>query len=145
MNRFSVTFLEKRVRLYTCNKEVYNNLFLQYKSFCTSDDILCQTMLNDEITFYVYEKNDDIANSINHHIFQKICTVDPRLYVIINIHEDVPGIDHIGIIYHISGYFLKKHIPILYINTYGHNLVLVSEEYLSQVQNIFNEIAYISE
>jgi hypothetical protein len=144
MNRFSVTFLDKKARLYTCNKEVYNNLFLKYKSFCTSDDILCQTMMGDEITFYVYEKMGDITNSINHHIFQKICTVDPRSYLIINIHEDVPGIDHIGIIHHISGYFLKKQIPILYINTYGYNLVLVSDEYLSQVQNIFNEIAYIS-
>ena len=137
MIRFSVTFLDKKARLYTCNSQVYTNCFND------SRFILCQTRLDDEHTFYVYDVPNDIENVADHNLFKAMCISDPRVYTVINIHEDCPGIDHIGIIHHISGYFLKKHIPILYINTYGHNLILVSDEYLSQVQDIFSEIAYV--
>jgi ACT domain len=142
MNRFSVTFLSERARLYTINKDIYYH-FLSKMDLVLKNTILCQTVLGDEYTYYIYDRPNDISNSLNHDFFKKMCVnEDPRSYIIINIHEDCPGIDHVGIIHHISGYFLKKQIPILYINTYGHNLVLVSEEYLSQVQDIFSEIAY---
>jgi hypothetical protein len=137
MNRFSVTFLDKKARLYTCNRDVYTT------GLSESRFILCHTRLEDEHTFYVYDVPNDIENVADHRFFQAMCTADPRLYTVINIHEDCPGIDHIGIIHNISGYFLKKQIPILYINTYGHNLILVSDEHLSQVQDIFSEIAYV--
>jgi hypothetical protein len=55
----------------------------------------------------------------------------------------VPGIDHVGIIYQISKRFVEKHIPILYINTYGHNIVLVLEEYLPRAFEVLKEIAYV--
>jgi hypothetical protein len=68
---------------------------------------------------------------------------DPRVYRAIDIHEDVPGIDHVGIIYQISKRFVDKQIPILYINTYGHNIVLVLEEYLPRAFEVLKEIAYV--
>lgn len=143
MKKFSVTFLKDRARLYKMNDDHFLQFYLSYDSYFLRSDILCQTILENEYTFYVYEKEDNSINLYHHSLFKKYSdTSDPRTYLIINIHEDCPGIDHVGIIHHISGYFLKKEIPILYINTYGHNLVLVSDEYLSQVQDILNEIAY---
>ncbi len=143
MNKFSVTFLNEKAHLYKMNRVNFSEFYLKHNTYFLRNDILCQTILENECTFYVYERENDICNSLIHNLFKEHCeTSDPRSYLIINIHEDCPGIDHVGIIHHISGYFLKKQIPILYINTYGHNLVLVSEEYLSQVQDIFSEIAY---
>lgn len=49
--------------------------------------------------------------------------------MVYDLHEDIPGIDHVGIIHRISGMFLEKEIPILYVNTFGHNLVFVAEEH----------------
>jgi hypothetical protein len=97
-------------------------------------------MLDDEITFYfhVLEKN-----AASHAVFQSICVHDPRVYRAIDIHEDVPGIDHVGIIYQISKRFVDKQIPILYINTYGHNIVLVLEEYFPRAFEVLKEIAYV--
>jgi hypothetical protein len=136
MNKFSIEILEEKVKLYKCSREEYKNILLKYKLYNT-DDILCHTQLKDEITLYHIvnivnnqEENNERSESLktNNHILSKLCISDHRIYNVINIYEDIPGIDHVGIIHNISKLFLEKNIPILYINTYGHNIILVSEE-----------------
>ncbi len=129
MNKFSIEIMPFVIKLYKCSREEFKNIILKYNIF-DIDDILCQTFLQDEITLYYKYNSESIDNSTNNMIFSKICTSDNRLYTVINIYEDIPGIDHVGIIYKISKLFLEKNIPILYVNTYGHNLILVSEEHI---------------
>jgi len=107
-------------------------------------DILGITLLQDEITFYMYVKSDDNINTENHLLLRRITTHDPRLYHVFDIHEDIPGIDHVGIIHNISRYFLEKQIPILYVNTYGHNLILVSEDHYPVARQILQDIGRLS-
>ena len=157
MNKFSIRVLPQKIKLYKCNIEEYKNIFKKYNLY-NDEDVLCKTILEDEVTFYYflkyYEnndnnndyKNDDNKNNENHyihHILSKICVSDPRKYTVINIYEDVPGIDHVGIIYNISRLFLEKNIPILYINTYGHNLVIISEEFLENAIETLKNIGNI--
>jgi hypothetical protein len=105
----------------------------------------------DEITLYVYCKPDnreenktfETFNQFEHHLLSKLCTFDPRVYHIINIHEDIPGIDHIGIISRISRLFSEKEIPILYVNTYSYNLVMVASEWMEKACTILGEIGLI--
>ena len=139
MDKFSVTLLPGTIRLYKCTREQFQGI-VRHRFYDITNDILCQTMLDDEVTFYfhVLEKN-----AASHAVFQSICVHDPRSYRAIDIHEDVPGIDHVGIIYQISKRFVDKQIPILYINTYGHNIVLVLEEYLPRAFEVLKEIAYV--
>jgi hypothetical protein len=139
MDKFSVTLLPGIIKLYKCTREQFLGI-VKHRFYDITKDILCQTMLDDEVTFYfhVLEKN-----AASHHVFQSICVHDPRSYRAIDIHEDVPGIDHVGIIYQISKRFVQKQIPILYINTYGHNIVLVLEEYLPRAFEVLKEIAYV--
>ena len=140
MDKFSVTLLPGQIRLYKCNREDFQRI-VRHKFYNITKDILCQTMLEDEITFYLHVLED---NAATHVVFQSICdTNDIRNYHVIDIHEDVPGIDHVGIIYRISKRFVEKHIPILYINTFGHNMVLVLEEYLPKAFEVLKEIAYV--
>ena len=126
MNKFSIEILDEKVKLYKCSREEYKNILQKYKLY-NIDDILCHTQLKDEITLYHIVKNEE-ENKTNNHILSKLCISDQRIYNVINIYEDIPGIDHVGIINNISSLFMEKNIPILYINTYGHNIVLVSEE-----------------
>jgi len=139
MNKFSVTLLPGLIRLYTCNRVELQHI-IRHRFYDVSRDILCQTMLDDEITFYLRVLD---GNAASHAVFQSICITDPRPYRAIDIHEDVPGIDHIGIIYQISRRFVEKEIPILYINTYGHNIVLVVEEYIAKAMEVLKEIEYV--
>jgi hypothetical protein len=139
MEKFSVTLLPGSLRLYTCSREIFQRI-VSNRYYDITKDILCQTVLNDEVTFYIHNLE---SNSATHEVFQSICISDPRIYRSFDIHEDVPGIDHIGIIYQISKRFVDKHIPILYINTFGHNLIIVLEEYLPQAVDVLKEIAYV--
>jgi hypothetical protein len=143
MNKFSVSILPEKVKLYTCQRDDFMNVIMRFKLYDFTKDIICQTFLNNEITFYMYYKEDDKESLVVHKMFTKICTSDQRIYHVFDIHEDLPGIDHIGIIHHISKYFLKKEIPIMYFNTYGHNIILVSSEYMENALQILNEIAHL--
>uniref|UniRef100_A0A6C0KD75 CASTOR ACT domain-containing protein n=1 Tax=viral metagenome TaxID=1070528 RepID=A0A6C0KD75_9ZZZZ len=125
---FSTTLMPRKVRIYKFTRDEYRR---HYRLFIKSDEnIMCQTFLEDEITLYKYSGDDDDA-------FTDICNVyDRRYYHIVNIHEDIPGIDHIGIVHHISGIFYKNSIPLLYVNTYAHNLILISEEFIDKAMGV---------
>lgn len=141
--RFSVTILPNRVKLYKCDPDVFKNILLHFPSHDVTKDVLCQMILDNEITFYLYYKEKDSHNLLVHGFFTTVCMSDQRIYHVIDIHEDVPGIDHIGIIHHLSRFFLEKQIPILYVNTYGHNLVFVAEDYMKTAMEILEKISYI--
>jgi len=139
MDRFSVSLVPHRVQLYTCHRDVFPRILIN-RYYNIQQDILSISFLENEITLYV---NVLDGNGAVHQVLQSICHFDPRIYHVIDIHEDIPGIDHIGIIYQISKRFVEKQIPILYLNTYGHNLVLVSEEHMTKAWDILKEIAYV--
>lgn len=112
--KFTVTYINKNVQIYK----------LQYP-MC-SPSIICQTNFLQEYTIYKYVSEDD-------DLFKKIAqNYDRRFYHVFILHEDCPGIDHVGIVHFISGLFSNKNIPILYLNTYSHNVIFVNEEHLEE-------------
>ena len=115
---FSVSSLPDTIRLYQLQYPIY------------SPRMLCSTMVGNEYTIYKYTGEDDI-------LFESLSIqFDPRIYHVFSLHEDCPGISHVGIIHFISGLFTKANIPILYITTYSLNLVLVSGEYKENAMEI---------
>ena len=135
--KFSVSFLPETIRLYQCSVNQYENVSRMLRL----DDIMCQTIVQDEVTLYYYVK-DTTVNGNLHTILAKWMVCDPRIYHIINIHEDHPGLDHIGIISYLSSLFSSNHIPILYVNTYSYNLIFVAEEWLEKTKSILEKIIY---
>lgn len=133
--KFSIDIGKKRIKLYKCDHDDYENILKHNIIQPFSKHLLCQTFYENEITLYVYLDED---NKFDHFILSKLCITDEREYHIVTIYEDVPGIDHVGIIHHISSYFLKENIPILYINTYGNNLILISDEMMEKASKILN-------
>ena len=133
---FSTTLLPRKVRIYKFSRDEYER---NYIHFIRNENVMCQTFIEDEITLYKYVSTLD--NDKEEKKFEDICSsFDPRDYNIINIHEDIPGIDHIGIVYHISGIFYKNSIPLLYINTYSHNLILISEEFIDKALDVLKKM-----
>ena len=131
---FSVTILNNKVKIYKFTQEQYK---LNYREFIKTNNIMCQTFLEDEITLYKYVNDDDV-------LFESLSTIyDPRKYSIINIHEDLPGIDHVGIVNKISGYFVENNIPLLYINTFSYNLILISDEYIEKALEVLKKISIV--
>ena len=95
MDKFSVTLLPGLIRLYCCTREQLDYL-VRHRFYDITKDVLCQTMLDNEITFYLHVREE---NAATHTVFQSVCVTDPRMYRVFDIHEDIPGIDHVGIIY----------------------------------------------
>lgn len=121
----SITILPEKVKIYKLTHPIH------------SCNIMCQTNIrlpDPEITVYKYRGDDDVMFEKNSIVF------DPREYTAINIHEDIPGIDHVGIVNYISGRFMEKDIPLLYINTYGYNLILVAEDYIDIAQKLLENM-----
>jgi hypothetical protein len=117
-NRFSVTALDDKVRLYQLRYPIY------------SPNILCSTSIDGEYTVYKYIGEDDT-------IFEALSVqFDPRVYHAFSVHEDCPGISHIGIVHFLSGLFSGANIPILYVNTYASNLIFFSEDYKERVVSV---------
>ena len=139
MDKFSVTLLPGLIRLYKCTRDDFQRI-LRHKFYDVTKDVLCQTIFEDEVTLYLHVLDGNVAT---HTVFQSICITDPRPYRVIDIHEDVPGFDHIGIIYRISKRFVVKQIPILYVNTYGHNLILVLDQHVFGAMEVLKEIANV--
>ena len=111
---FSVTYYDKKVKLYKSRYPIYSPHILSYSN------------IDNEITIYKYIADDD-------ELFELASiSKDHQIYHLFNIHEDSPGIDHIGIVNYISGLFTKQNIPILYINTYSYNLILVQESFIEK-------------
>ena len=130
---FSITILPETVRLYRCDKTTYYDVILPCR-LLRPNEIMCQSCVEDEVTLFLYQECP---------VLYPFTTFDPRVYHMINIHEDAPGIDHIGIIALISSTFSKNSIPILYINTYSYNLVIVSSEWLEQAKATLSSIGSI--
>ena len=138
-SKFSVTLLPAIITLYKCSYDEF--LYIASNRFYDiTKDILCQTILNNEVTFYM---NHNDTNAATHEVFRRICVFDPRIYHVFDIHEDIPGIDHVGIIYRISKRFVENQIPILYINTHGHNMILVTELHIEKAKESLYDIARI--
>ena len=125
MIRLSITVLPTKVKIYKLSHPIH------------SCNIMCQTNIklpDPEITVYKYKGDDD-------NLFEEQSIVfDTREYTIFNIHEDIPGIDHVGIVHYISGMFMDAEIPLLYVNTYWYNLILISDEYIDVAQKLLEKI-----
>ena len=79
--------------------------------------IMCQIQMkfpDPEYTVYKYVSEDDSLFQTHSILF------DPREYNLINIHEN---------------------IPLLYLNSYGYNLILISDEYFEKAKMILNKIS----
>lgn len=141
--KFSITPLDKKVILYKCSE---NDYAIIKRLDLPSDMFMCISNIQNEVSLFCYLSNtpdsSSDSNEFSHNILKRLCISDHRKYSIFNIHEDLPGIDHIGIISHISSLFTKNQIPILYINTFSYNLILVSEEYHEKALPILEKIMY---
>lgn len=134
--KFSITPIDKKVILYKCSNDDYSII---KRLDLSSDMFMCISNIQNEVSLFCY---DDDAYEFSHNILKRLCISDNRKYSIFNIHEDLPGIDHIGIISHISSLFTANQLPILYINTFSYNLILVSDEYHEKALAILEKIMY---
>lgn len=63
-----------------------------------------------------------------------------KTYRIMQFYEGVSGISHTGIVERISKMFNKVNVPIIYINTYNNNFILVDKNDLEKCKHIIETL-----
>lgn len=89
------------------------------------------TQSNSEISLFIdtdsiSEKFAELLRSNNIVSVMSTCN-----YRVLQIYEQESGIDHIGIINNISYILTAHNIPILYVNSYNNNFVVIEEKYFA--------------
>lgn len=88
---------------------------------------------DDELSLIIDTKMEKYYKNID-------CTVYPDIYKIIQIHNNSSGIDNVGTVTQISSLFTDINIPIMYINTYNYNYILVKNKKFDKAVNALNEL-----
>jgi len=119
--------LDINVRVITIPIESYKeNFFHIIKILLEKNIFMSLTISSEEISLILDEKylsffgkKDDNCIVIDRNIY--------NVYQVFN--TDGSDIEYIGIVNKISSIFKEKELPILYINSFNNNFILVSDEY----------------
>jgi hypothetical protein len=102
------------------------NLFHQYLVYLLKDVILDEegifyslTVNEDEISLFIDQEKIKIKEGM---------IIDPN-YKIIRIYDNSDGLGNVGIVSKLSSLMSKNNIPILYVNSYNNNYILIKENY----------------
>lgn len=96
------------------------------------DSFFNMTQSGDEFSIMISSK---VGSALQHLPF--VVTID-KFYIPIKIYHHYHQIEDDGIVEYISTLFSRAHIPILYINSFNNNFVLVPIEDLDKVKTIIN-------
>ena len=108
---------------------------------------LLKIWLDDTVKFITYTKTESEFSIIldeqciltNFSVEElSIINIDQSTYLVLQIFEDNEnGINHVGIVSRLSKIFSDNNIPILYINSYNNNYILVSDIYKPNLTSLF--------
>ena len=101
------------------------------------------TSTDDELSLITEKQLLDEAIKTN-----KISTCDDyysysETYSVLQFHEGGSGITHTGIVQYLSNLFSTENIPIIYINTYNNNFILITSSNFDKCNRILKKYNYV--
>jgi hypothetical protein len=112
-----------KVKLYSLTIKQYQNFFLKMIKILENNNLfysITKEQSNNSISLFIQECDElkELDNYINR---------ENNTYNIFSIYTYDSQINNCGIVHNISNIFTKYNIPIIYINTFFENLILVNE------------------
>ena len=132
--RFDMEILYEPISLLRfCRSDIDIILFGLMKEVLFKDKFVFFSMtVNDrEVSIFVDQK---ISNILLEYYKDKIIGCTDNDYNAIKIYDSCDGVDHVGIVSTISTMFAELKIPILYINSFNNNYILIKNTYLEQAK-----------
>lgn len=133
MEDFNIIEYDTRVSLVLINNDQRERVFydLLKTIFFSKPKFYSLTESEQEISLFI---DQNCLQPLEKYGFSAI-----HNYRFIQICESNPGIDHVGIVSKISTILAQSNIPILYVNTYNNNFILIKEDdYDLAIKNINN-------
>jgi hypothetical protein len=130
---FNFEILEEKISLLYFPKYSYDEVMysiLKSVLFNPNNIFFSLTCNEDEISLFIdsrYEPKNNYG------------TID-KGYRVIRIYDNYDGVENIGIVSKISGLLSEKQIPILYVNSYNNNYILIKEKYLEKTKEVLEKL-----
>jgi hypothetical protein len=145
---FHLEVLDQPVSLLCFTKSEYKSLmFTLLKEVIFKDEhkFFALTVTDQEISVFLDQDAVDrfIKPTNNYSADNLRPTAVDRDYRVIKVYDLMDGVTHIGIVSKISTLLAASNIPILYVNTYNNNYILVPDKYLEQAQRVLTSSDFV--
>ena len=126
LDNFYLELLNDTVYLYSFDISYKKSILGALLPILLDDKFFSMTQSEKEFSLFVSTKLTDVIselNSFNDTIIRINHVVDE--YSVLRIYQDTHNINEHGIVFRLSKIFYEKNIPILYVNSYSNNYVLI--------------------
>ena len=133
-DKYFVEKLDKTILLFKFHEHDRDKLIVS---------LIKNVLFKNDIFYYLASSDDEISLFIeNYPEINELKNLNcPCMsnYNIIKVFGDVNNITHIGIVSILSTILAQSHIPILYVNTFNNNYILLEHEYYSSAIKLFEK------
>ena len=122
LEHFYLELLNDKVYLYSFDITYKNSILSSLLPVLLNDTFFSITQSENEFSLFLSTKSTDIINELNNYGF--INHINDE-YSVLRIYQDTHNINEHGIVYRLSKIFYEKNIPILYVNSYNNNYIII--------------------
>ncbi len=138
---FNLEVLPINICLLYFNKSEYTKvIYMLMKEVIFQDNynFFSLTICDDEISVFLDQHIVDKFTEKNSKFYHQPNAVD-RDYRAIRVYDSIDGVSHIGIVSKISTLLAESNIPILYVNSYNNNYILVPDSELENAKKCLTD------
>ncbi len=126
LENFYLELLHDTVYLYQFDLSYKKNILSALLPVLLNDSFFSMTQSEKEFSLFISSKLTDVINELDQYNRQFKCInhiVDE--YSVLRIYQDTHNINEHGVVHKLSKLFYEKSIPILYVNSYSNNYILI--------------------
>ncbi len=127
---YNIEILDQPIKIYYFNPKNKKELLGHIIPILYEDSFFNITQSNDEISLFV-------SSNINLSCVPELVS-DNKEYNVIKINYSYHQIDDIGVVHEISKIFNSLKIPILYINSFNNNFILIPKNNIIEIEKYIN-------
>lgn len=132
---FHLEILDEPISLLTYSKNKYDEIMF---------NIMKSVLFYSEIKFFSLTcSEDEISLFIETKYKPKLEEIKDENYIVIRIYDFSDGIDNIGIVSKLSTILSSNNVPILYINSFNNNYILIKKNKIEYVKETLIKEGFI--
>jgi len=126
LDNFYLELLDDTVYLYSFDISYKKSILASLLPILLNDKFFSMTQSEKEFSLFISSKLTDVISELNNYsdFLIRINRVIDE-YSVLRIYQDTHNINEHGIVFRLSKIFYEKNIPILYVNSYSNNYVLI--------------------
>ncbi len=129
IENYNFEILEDTIKIYFCNVSFKNDIMGYLIPILYNSNFFNVSQDNTELSLFVSSKVDlSLLSFLN---------CDNEEYNIIKINQNYHQINDVGVVSEISKFFSSINIPILYVNSFNNNYILIPRKHIDKIENHF--------